>query len=93
MDLKEAFLEFAGLIGSEVEDAVGRSLAGRHTPSDSGGLLSNEEAMRVLGVSRATLQRYRSSGKIPYVVVGGRARYNRQDVESLLNPQTTTTND
>lgn len=38
----------------------------------------------MLNISTRTLQHYRSSGKLPYTIVGGKALYKRSDVERLL---------
>ena len=47
--------------------------------------LSNSEAMSLLGVSRATIQRYRREGRIPYSKIGaGSLRYRRSDLLAFL---------
>lgn len=40
-----------------------------------------------LKVSARTVQREVSRGRLPYVLVGGRRRYRRSDVESYLRSQ------
>lgn len=46
--------------------------------------LSNKAAQDYLELSRPTLQRLRSSGKLPFSKVGGKIYYRRADVEALL---------
>ncbi|GIV60281.1 MAG: hypothetical protein KatS3mg043_1370 [Rhodothermaceae bacterium] len=46
--------------------------------------ISNAEAMRLLGVSRATLQRWRDSGELPYARVGSMIFYRREDLEAFI---------
>ncbi|MGN0036927.1 MAG: helix-turn-helix domain-containing protein [Bacteroidaceae bacterium] len=47
--------------------------------------LSGTEAMDILGVSPRTLQRYRSTGRIPFSKIGKRCRYRLSDVERALD--------
>ncbi|WP_136066367.1 helix-turn-helix domain-containing protein [Modicisalibacter radicis] len=49
-------------------------------------LLTPEEAALQLGVSSRTLATWRSTGRhaLPYVKVGSRVRYRRQDLNSWL---------
>jgi hypothetical protein len=46
--------------------------------------LTNKEAQDFLGLSRATLQRYRDRGTLPYSKVGGNIYYRYADVVALL---------
>lgn len=49
--------------------------------------ITNEEAMRYLGVSRTTLARYRKNGTLPYAKLEGGAApvyYRLADIEALL---------
>ena len=46
--------------------------------------LTNKEAMALLDVSKATLQRYRNSGLIPYSKVEGNVYYRSRDIQMLL---------
>lgn len=59
------------------------------TPSD---LLTPDQVAATLGLSHRTLAAWRSSGRnpIPYVKVGSRVRYRRQDVTAWLESQTRT---
>ena len=46
--------------------------------------MTNPEAQKVLGVSRATLARWRKDGTIPYSKLGRSVYYAVEDVEVLL---------
>ena len=46
--------------------------------------LPNSEAIRLLGLSKASLQRYRSSGLLPHSKMGGNIFYRKSDLESIL---------
>lgn len=46
--------------------------------------LTDEELSKRLKVNRRTLQDYRTSGKIPYIKLGGKILYRETDVEKLL---------
>lgn len=51
---------------------------------DNEQLLNNQDACGVLQVSRRSLQRYRSSGKLPYYILGGRTYYKLSDVRQFM---------
>ncbi|MEM8558821.1 MAG: helix-turn-helix domain-containing protein [Bacteroidota bacterium] len=46
--------------------------------------LTNREAMDYLGLSKATLARYRKDGTLPYSKVGANVFYRFADVDALL---------
>ena len=46
--------------------------------------LTNAEALEYLGLSKATLSRFRSSGKLSYSKVGKSVYYKRTDLDKLL---------
>jgi excisionase family DNA binding protein len=46
--------------------------------------VNNTEAMKLLGLSRPTLQRYRTTGKLPFSKVGSNIYYRRSDLDNLL---------
>ncbi|HAA44152.1 MAG: hypothetical protein XD36_2435 [Halomonas sp. 54_146] len=50
-------------------------------------LLTPDEAANYLGVSARTLATWRSTGRhaLPFIKVGSRCRYRRQDLEAWLN--------
>lgn len=45
---------------------------------------TNKEAMDFLGLSKATLQRYRASGRLPYAKLGGNVYYRYTDLVAIL---------
>lgn len=53
-------------------------------PRQGFGWVTNAEAMRLLGLSKPTLARYRASGKLPYAKVGSSVYYRLADIEGLL---------
>ena len=73
------------VIGEEIERRLAKALPSGQ-PGDKPGKdwLTNKEAMKYLGLSRPTLQRYRTSGKLPYAKIGSSVYYRRADVEALL---------
>lgn len=46
--------------------------------------LTDEETSQALKISRRTLQEYRSNGRIPFVLLGGKVLYRESDLEALL---------
>lgn len=47
-------------------------------------LLDNEDVCQMLNVSKRTLQRYRSSGELPYQMVYHKTFYKESDVEAFI---------
>jgi len=45
--------------------------------------LDNDQVCKLLDVSPRSLQRYRSDGKLPYMMYGKKCRYRLSDVEKL----------
>lgn len=48
-------------------------------------LLDNQDVCQLLNVSKRTLQRYRSSGELPYQMVYHKTFYKESDVEAFIN--------
>ena len=73
------------IVDASVEAATTKLLARIH-PSNSSPKewLTNREAMDFLGLSKTTLQRYRTSGRLPYSKIGGNIYYQYTDLVSLL---------
>jgi excisionase family DNA binding protein len=46
--------------------------------------ITDSELSKLLNISRRTLQDYRTGGKIPYCLVGGKILYKESDIEKLL---------
>ena len=47
-------------------------------------LLDNQDLAFLLKVSKRTLQRYRSSGKLPYFMIGHKTYYRTNDVRNFV---------
>lgn len=47
-------------------------------------LLDNQDVCQLLNVSKRTLQRYRSSGELPYQMVYHKTFYKESDVEAFI---------
>ncbi len=47
--------------------------------------LDNCDVMRMLNISRRTLQNWRTCGILPYAKIGCKLYYKRADIESMLN--------
>lgn len=66
-------------------DRLAQQLAERDDEPPKKEWLTNREAMYFLGVSRATMQRYRRDGRILYSKIGsGSLRYRRADLVAFL---------
>lgn len=46
--------------------------------------LTDKEASALLKLSRRTLQDYRSEGRIPYILLGGKILYRESDIQKML---------
>ena len=68
---------------SLVEESVKRALD-HHGSTPETEWITNKQALEYLSVSRPTLQRYRSSGKIMFSKIGSKLYYRRADIEALL---------
>lgn len=55
--------------------------------NENNGMLSNKEAMEMLGVKAETLWRWHNSGYLCHVKVGNRNYYKRCDLERILQNQ------
>ena len=53
----------------------------RHGPKE---WLTNAEASAYLGLSKTTMQRYRSAGTLPFSKIGGTIYYRRSDLIHML---------
>jgi hypothetical protein len=47
-------------------------------------LLDNQDLFMILKVSARSLQRYRSSGKLPYYTISGKLYYKQSDVHQFI---------
>ena len=73
-------------IATATAEVVTDNILARLKPADAGAKewLSNREAMAFLGLSKTTLQRYRTSGRLPYAKLGGSIFYRYSDLVSVL---------
>jgi hypothetical protein len=73
------------IVEEVVQAEVARALD-RSAPAPVAGpeWLSNREAMRFLSLSKATLQRLRSSGALPFAKVNSTVYYRHADLTHLL---------
>jgi predicted site-specific integrase-resolvase len=46
--------------------------------------LIDRELSKILNISRRTLQDYRTGGRIPYYLIGGKILYRESDIEKML---------
>lgn len=61
-----------------------------HTNIDGEELLDNQDLLQMLKVSSRSLQRYRSSGKLPYYTISGKLYYKLSDVHQFIRESFTT---
>lgn len=47
-------------------------------------LLDNQDVLTILKISTRTLQRYRSSGKLPYYAISGKTYYRLSDINHFI---------
>jgi hypothetical protein len=47
-------------------------------------LLDNQDVLTILKISSRTLQRYRSSGKLPYYAISGKTYYRLSDINHFI---------
>ena len=74
------------IVNDSVEAATAKVLS-QVQQTASGGMkewLSNKEAQAFLGLSKTSLQRYRTSGRLPYSKVGGNIYYKYSDLVAVL---------
>ncbi|OPC66445.1 excisionase [Elizabethkingia bruuniana] len=56
----------------------------QHSSIDGEELLDNQDLLQMLKVSHRSLQRYRSSGKLPYYTISGKLYYKLSDVHQFI---------
>ena len=61
-----------------------RTVTGDNQEASPDRLLTTREAAQLLNVSTRTLQRMRSEQRIGYVVLRGKCRYRRSEIDRLL---------
>ncbi|MGB3542591.1 helix-turn-helix domain-containing protein [Rubrivirga sp.] len=76
-----------GQLTETVEAAVQRAVSCLGKPTRDHppkAFLTNREAQEYLGLSKATLARYRADGTLPYSKVGQSVFYRLADIEAVL---------
>ena len=56
----------------------------QHANIDGEELLDNQDILQMLKISARSLQRYRSSGKLPYYTISGKIYYKLSDVHQFV---------
>jgi len=56
----------------------------QHNSIDGEELLDNQDLLHMLKISPRSLQRYRSSGKLPYYTISGKLYYKLSDVHQFI---------
>lgn len=51
-------------------------------------MLNSEEAARMLGISKRTLQRMRTENRITFVMIGGQCRYHQHEIQKMIDERT-----
>lgn len=86
-------MEIITMESAAYKDIVGRieeiaSHVRKHSPEkreqETVGLLDSREVMRLLRISRRTLQRLRTEKRIKYVIIRGDCRYPPEEVERII---------
>lgn len=82
----ERIIDRFDILGEQLEKAQ----RNKHS-IDGEELLDNQDLLHMLKVSSRSLQRYRSSGQLPYYTISGKLYYKLSDVhhfirESFSNP-------
>ena len=65
-------------------DAYMATLAMKEKLLEGDALMDNQDVCRMLNISKRTLQRYRSSGALPYRTLYSKVFYKRSDVEAFM---------
>lgn len=56
----------------------------QHTIIDGEELLDNQDVLQMLKISTRSLQRYRSSGRLPYYTISGKIYYKLSDIRQFV---------
>lgn len=56
----------------------------QHTAVDGEELLDNQDVLQMLKISARSLQRYRSSGRLPYYTISGKIYYKLSDIQQFV---------
>ena len=81
--LTEQIAEVAELVGLIYANARENTRKRNMEP-----MLTNDDVTRMLGISKRTLQRLRSTGSIEYIMVRGQCRYSINAIQKLVEERT-----
>jgi excisionase family DNA binding protein len=79
----EIYISFLRKI-EETDNAVSGIFKNYHPLLNGERYLTDKELSKTLNISRRTLQDYRTEGRIPYCLIGGKILYKESDIEKLL---------
>lgn len=66
-----------------LDDRLGDTQRNRNS-IDGEELLDNQDLLQMLKISNRSLQRYRSSGRLPYYTISGKLYYKLSDVHQFI---------
>jgi hypothetical protein len=66
-----------------LNDTIG-SMEKQRSSIDGEEMLDNQDVLQMLKISQRSLQRYRSSGKLPYYTISGKLYYKLSDVHQFI---------
>jgi hypothetical protein len=75
--------EYKALI--ERLDSINEKLSAKHQPKPEEVIFDNADALKLLKVSRRTLQSWRSEGLISYSQVGSKLFYTQKDISDFIS--------
>lgn len=75
----ERIMERFDMLGDNID-----SLQKNRSTIDGEELLDNQDLLQMLKISNRSLQRYRSSGKLPYYTISGKLYYKLSDVHKFI---------
>lgn len=75
----ERIMERFDILGERFENALKQK-----NNIDGEELLDNQDVLMMLKVSTRSLQRYRSSGKLPYYTISGKLYYKLSDIQQFV---------
>ncbi|MEP7168677.1 MAG: helix-turn-helix domain-containing protein [Bacteroidota bacterium] len=74
--------EYQALI--ERLDALNEKVAAKHNPKPEEIIFDNADALKLLKVSRRTLQQWRTDGMISFSQVGSKLYYTQKDISEFI---------
>lgn len=80
--MQEWFEQFMGRF-DRLDDNL-ESMSARYNFLEGERLLDNHDLCQLLHISKRTLQRYRSSGQLPYQTIYHKTYYRESDVEAFI---------